>query len=290
MTAETWTPLAGLVMALAGAVLGWFVPTLIGRIPEPEPEPGPPFREVDGPPDGSPPDGSRPDGPAPPDGPSAPHAPVAPATEREAAASGPAPAPPVEEPKERYDAIAAIPGLAWRSAVASAVAGGLVGAVIGWDPILLVWAYLVPVGVALAVVDWRTRLLPTKVIAPSYAVLVALTLLAAVLGGDWGDLVRAGWGWLVAGGTFFVLWFIYPRGMGYGDVRLSGLLGIALGYLGWGELVTGVYAGFLLGGVGGLLLSLLRVVDRKSYPFGPFMLVGALLGVLMGPGVAAWYA
>ena len=195
-----------------------------------------------------------------------------------------------EEPKEPYAAIAALPGLAWKSALASAVTAGLVGMRVGWDPALLVWAYLVPVGVALAVVDWRTRLLPTKVIAPSYAVVVALTLLAGTMSGDWDSVVRAGWGWLIAGGTFFVLWFIYPRGMGYGDVRLSGLLGIALGYLGWGELLTGVYAGFLLGGVGGLLLSLLRIVDRKAYPFGPFMLVGAVVGVLTGPGVAAWYA
>lgn len=238
MSADTWS--AGLAMAAAGALLGWFAPALIARIPEPEPDP--PLGELD------------------------------------------------EEPKERYDAIAARPGLGRRCALASAVAAGLVGLAVGWDPILLLWAYLVPVGVALAVVDWRTRLLPTRVIAPSYAVLVALTVLAAAVGGDWDALVRAGWGWLVAGGTFFVLWFVYPRGMGYGDVRLSGLLGIALGYLGWGELLTGVYAGFLLGGVGGLLLSLLRIVDRKAYPFGPFMLVGALVGVLAGPYVAAWYA
>lgn len=267
MSADTWSLTAGLAMAVAGAVLGWFVPALIARIPEPEPEPGPPFREV----------GSAGE-------------PELPATEREAAASGPERVAEVEEPKERYDAIAAVPGLAWKSAVASALTSGLVGAAVGWEPILLLWAYLVPVGVALAIVDWRTRLLPTKVIAPSYAVLVALTVLAAVLTGDWDSLIRAGWGWLVAGGTFFVLWFIYPRGMGYGDVRLSGLLGIALGYLGWGELLTGVYAGFLLGGIGGLLLSVLRIVDRKAYPFGPFMLVGALVGVVAGPGVAAWYA
>jgi leader peptidase (prepilin peptidase)/N-methyltransferase len=77
--------------------------------------------------------------------------------------------------------------------------------------------------------------------------------------------------------------------MGYGDVRLSGVLGIALGYVGWSELLTGVYAGFLLGGVGGLLLSLLRLVDRKAYPFGPFMLVGAVVGVVAGPYVGALY-
>ena len=80
------------------------------------------------------------------------------------------------------------------------------------------------------------------------------------------------------GCSFFVLWSIYPRGLGYGDVRLSGVLGIALGYVGSGELVVGVYAGFLLGGVGRRSALVLRIVDRKGYPFGPFMLVGALVG------------
>jgi leader peptidase (prepilin peptidase)/N-methyltransferase len=280
MSFDGWFPVVGAVMAVVGAALGWFVPVLVARIPEPEPEP--PADEVgaagEGPSEPSTQPQSRPD-PGRADG-------AEDSTEPELSGE----AVEDEEPKERYDAIAALPGLAWKSALASAVTSGLVGAQIGWHPILLVWAYLVPVGVALAVVDWRTRLLPTRVIAPSYAVVALLTLVAAAVSGDWDSLVRAGWGWLVAGGTFFVLWFIYPRGMGYGDVRLAGLLGIALGYLGWGQLLTGVYAGFLIGGVGGLLLSLLRIVDRKAYPFGPFMLVGAVVGVLLGPGVAAWYA
>jgi leader peptidase (prepilin peptidase)/N-methyltransferase len=65
-------------------------------------------------------------------------------------------------------------------------------------------------------------------------------------------------------------------------VRLSGVVGIVLGYVGTAELVVGVYAGFLLGGIGGALLSLLRIVHRKNVPFGPFMLVGALAGLLAG--------
>jgi leader peptidase (prepilin peptidase)/N-methyltransferase len=281
MSADAWVPLAGLTLAVVGGILGWFVPTLIARIPEPEPEPIAPVDEV-----GAAREGSADrrheahDEAGGPDVPEGGRADVE--TSMEPSAE--------EEPKERYDAIADLPGLAWKSAVASAVTAGLVGAKVGWDPILLAVAYLVPVGVALAVVDWRTRLLPTKVIAPSYAVVAGLTVVAGVVSGDWDSLLRAVLGWLVAGGTFFVLWFVYPRGLGYGDVRLSGLLGIVLGYLGWGELLTGVYAGFLLGGVGGLLLSVLRIVDRKAYPFGPFMLVGAVVGVLLGPGVAAWYA
>jgi leader peptidase (prepilin peptidase)/N-methyltransferase len=194
-----------------------------------------------------------------------------------------------EEPKELYTDIARLPGLLWRSALLAGVVGAAIGARLGWTPALLVAAYLVPVGVALSVVDWRTRLLPTKVIAPSYVVVVVLAVAAAWIGDDWDDLVRAGWGWLAAGGLFLVMWLVYPAGMGYGDVRLSGLLGIALGYVGWAELLSGLFAAFLLGGLGGALLSVLRLVDRKSYPFGPFMLLGALVGVLVGPTVAATY-
>jgi leader peptidase (prepilin peptidase)/N-methyltransferase len=295
MSSDAWSPAAGLTMAAVDALLGWFVPALIARIPEPSPEPSaePAAGPAAGPAAEPVPDPTL--------GPGRPADEAGRPPEERGTTSGPgAPGDPEtttgptqetsEEPKEPYPTIAALPGLAWRSAVASAAVAGLVGLRIGWDPVLLVWAYLVPVGIALAVVDWRTRLLPTKVIAPSYGILVALTLLAASLTGDWDSLLRAGWGWLVAGGTFFALWFVYPRGMGYGDVRLAGLLGIALGYLGWAELLTGVYAGFLLGGFGGLLLSVLRIVDRKAYPFGPFMLGGAVVGVLAGPGVAAWYA
>jgi len=190
-----------------------------------------------------------------------------------------------EGPKEAYADIAATSGLVWKSAMAAGVAGGVIGWSVGlaWPLVYLV--PLVPVGVALAIVDWRTRLLPTRLIAPAYAGLVVLVLVGWLVTRDTDDLVRAGLGWLVAGGVFLLLWFVYPRGLGYGDVRLSGVLGIALGYLGWGELLVGVYGGFLLGGVGGGLLSLLRIVHRKALPFGPFMLVGAVLGIVWGADV-----
>lgn len=250
----TWFAHTAFAAGFYGLLVGMFVPELIRRIPEPEPEDS-----------------------------------EAGAASADGADGTAAPLPEVEEPKELYADIAGRRGLRWKTAVTTAVAAGLMGGRVGWTPELAVLLYLAPVGVALAVVDWRTRLLPTRVIAPSYAVVIALVLLSAWVDHDLGSLTRAGWGWLVAGGTFFGLWFVYPKGMGYGDVRLSGVLGIALGYLGWAELLTGVYAGFLIGGVGGLLLSALRIVDRKAYPFGPFMLVGALVGVLAGPYVAAWY-
>ncbi len=290
MSMEAWFADTAVVSALVGLATGALVPDLVRRIPEPqeaaeetsgESRPGPVTERTIGSP------GREIGGEMPPG-----HDDSRVTTEQDAvvpAAGSAMPVPDVPETKEPYTKIAQLPGLRWKAAVATAVVAGLLGWRVGWSPGLPMLLYLAPVGVALALVDWRTRLLPTKVIAPSYAVVVLLSVVAAWAAGDWDALVRAGWGWLVAGGTFFVLWFVYPKGMGYGDVRLSGVLGIALGWFGWSELVTGVYAGFLLGGVGGLLLSALRIVDRKAYPFGPFMLVGALLGVLLGPYVASWY-
>ncbi|HEX7716854.1 MAG TPA: A24 family peptidase [Marmoricola sp.] len=244
-------PAAALFGLVVAAVLGWWCPALIARIPEPEPEPEP--------------------GPEP-------------ETTPEAVA-GERPGLPPAPPKEPYAAIAALPGLAWKTALASGVTGAVLAASVGWAWALLVLLPLAPIGVALALVDWRTTLLPTRVIAPTYAFTIGAVLVAAFADHDRDALVHAAIGWAVMGGIFFVLWFIYPRGLGYGDVRLSGVLGIALGYLGWGELATGIYGAFLIGGVGGALLSLLRIVNRKRFPFGPFMLVAAVVAVACGSWV-----
>ncbi len=185
-------------------------------------------------------------------------------------------------PKQTYAAIAELPGLAWKLAVAAALTGFAIGGRLGWEWSLLILLPLVPLLTALALIDWRTHLLPTKLVWPTTLGTAALVGIAWLVTGDNQDLARSGGGFVIAYGTFFVLWFVYPKGLGYGDVRLAGVLGLALGYLGWGELLLGLYAGFLLGGVGGGLLTLAKVVQRKAFPFGPFMVMGALLGVLCG--------
>jgi leader peptidase (prepilin peptidase)/N-methyltransferase len=253
----TWHLGTAIGALLYGVLVGNLVPMLIARVPEPE-------AETTGPADAGDTGDSDP--------------------------SAPVEEPTVEEPKELYADIARLRRLRTFSSLATGVIGFIVGGAVGWNGGLYSLLYLAPVGVALAVIDWRTKLLPTKLIAPSYVAVIVLSVVAALSDNDRHALVMAGVGWLVAGGTYFVLWFIYPRGMGYGDVRLSGVLGIALGYLGWATLLTGVYAGFLLGGFGGLVLSLLKIVDRKANPFGPFMLVGAVVGVALGPVVASWYS
>jgi leader peptidase (prepilin peptidase)/N-methyltransferase len=201
--------------------------------------------------------------------------------------------PEIEHPGERptFLEVAATPHLARNLAILGVLLGGLVGWRIGWTPVLAAWAYLTGVCLILGYVDARTRLLPTQLIGPSYGVVGVLLLVAGF--GDWsGEGVwHAILGWAVMGGFYFVMWRVGPPGLGYGDVRLSGLLAICLGYLGWGPLVTGLYSGFVLGAVGSLVLLLLRRVTLKTYvPFGPYMMAGALAGLLWGQAFGHWYA
>lgn len=179
--------------------------------------------------------------------------------------------------------------LASKLALVGAVVGGLVGWRLGATAVVGAWVYLVAVGVVLGYIDARTWLLPTRIIAPSYLVLSGSLVVAASLDGETQPLLRAGLGWLAMGGFYFLMWLVYPAGLGYGDVRLAGLLGLALGYLGWAELVAGMYAGLALGALGGVLLAVAKEVEGRRYPFGPFMLLGALAGLLWGPGLAGWY-
>ena len=192
--------------------------------------------------------------------------------------------------KVPYAELGRSPGLWWKLGVAGALAGAAIGWRLDYDPIAWPWVYLAAVGVVLGYIDSQTRLLPTRLIVPSYAI-VAVLLLVAFAADDFArdDLIRSGLGLVVMGGFYRLMYAIYPAGMGFGDVRLSGVLGIALGYIGWGALLTGMYAGFLLGGVGGTLLAILRVADRRRYPFGPFMLLGALVGLLWGSTIGDWY-
>jgi leader peptidase (prepilin peptidase)/N-methyltransferase len=189
------------------------------------------------------------------------------------------------EDKVPYAELAARPGLAWRSALAGALAAGLVGLGAGWVWGLLPVLFLVPVGVALAYIDFRVRLLPTLVIVPAYAVVLVLVVAVALLEGDPRIVLRSLVVALFVRAVFWLLWRFTP-GMGFGDVRLSGLLALALACLGLSEALIGIYAGFVVGVLGYVPLRLLGITRTRHFPFGPFMLLGAIVGVLWGPAVA----
>jgi leader peptidase (prepilin peptidase)/N-methyltransferase len=153
-------------------------------------------------------------------------------------------------------------------------------------------AYLVLAGslVALSVIDLQHYLLPNRIVYPMTLALVALFTLAAALDDDWSALGRGAAAGGVAFAVYFVLHVVSPRSMGFGDVKLSFGLGLALGWLGWGELLLGLFLGFLYGAVIGILLMIVRHRNRKqAIPFGPFMAAGAITAILVGAPIITWY-
>lgn len=191
------------------------------------------------------------------------------------------------ENKLTYAELARAPHLAlWLAAGAAVLA-----ALAAWRvpvELLPVWVLFAGAGSWLAYVDWRTRLLPFLLVAPLYAATWLLVGLGALLLDDAGVMLKALIGNVV---VFAVFWLIHLVGLrfgnafGYGDVRLSAVLGVALGALGSAATITGAYAGFVLGAVGGLLTSRLGWVDRQGFAFGPYMVVGAVVGAVWGSSV-----
>ena len=163
----------------------------------------------------------------------------------------------------------------------------------GWTWSLPAYLYLAAIAVALALIDIDTKRLPDAIVLPSYPVAAALLALASWNPGgvsDWSAFVRALLGCAVLFAGYFVLMFIYPAGMGFGDVKLAGVLGLYLGWLGWGELTVGAFAAFLVGGVFSLALLAAGRASRKSgIPFGPWMIAGAAIGVAAGESLWGAY-
>ncbi|MDT9688466.1 A24 family peptidase [Streptomyces sp. P9(2023)] len=165
----------------------------------------------------------------------------------------------------------------------TALACAALAAATGPRPELAVWLLWAPFAVLLATVDVRVRRLPDLLTLPLAAALPLLLLGAELLPYDAGSWLNALLGGLALGGGYFVLFLIRPGGMGFGDVKLALSLGAALGWYGWGVLFAGTFAGFLFGALYGLGLVLVRRGSRKSaIPFGPFMIGGAVLGLLLG--------
>jgi leader peptidase (prepilin peptidase)/N-methyltransferase len=148
---------------------------------------------------------------------------------------------------------------------------------------LVAFLYLAAVSVTLAFIDIDTHTLPNRIVLPSYVVGFVLLGAAAVTSGDFAALLRGSVGLAVLWAAYLSLALIDRGGMGFGDVKLAGVLGLFLGFLGWGELIVGAFAAFLLGGVFAIGLVLARKASRTSgIPFGPWMLAGAWVGIFFG--------
>lgn len=193
----------------------------------------------------------------------------------------------------RYPLIEALTGLAF-VVVGLAFLPGVLRAVGGEQAAnaiaLVVLLYLASISVALTMIDLDVHRLPDRIVLPSYLVIVLPLVVAAIIEQQ---PARIAVGAIGLGASFLfygVIWLVQPGGMGFGDVKLAGVLGFALGWLGWSQLAVGVAGAFVLGGVFAIALLLLRRAGRRSQvPFGPWMFAGAWLGILAGEPIARAY-
>jgi leader peptidase (prepilin peptidase)/N-methyltransferase len=166
---------------------------------------------------------------------------------------------------------------------------------IGWHLSLIGYLFFTAAGVALALIDYDVKRLPDKLTYPAVGVLVVAFAADAVSSGHWTPFARS-----VEGGAALLAFYWSTRilgalllgktAMGLGDVKLSASLGLALGWLSWGALAVGAFAGFVVGAVGGVALIVSgRGKLASRIPFGPYMLVGGLVGILWGTSMAHWY-
>ncbi|MGY1701161.1 prepilin peptidase [Geodermatophilus sp. SYSU D00766] len=185
----------------------------------------------------------------------------------------------------RDPAARATPARALVSAAVLAVL--LCGAVLltGARPATVGLAWAAGAAVVLAQVDLAVHRLPDRVTYPAAGVAVAALLADAALLGTWPALVRALLAAAAAGGIALLAALAGPAGLGLGDVKLLALLGLLLGWAGWGVLLAGVFLGLLAGAAVSLLLVATgRAGWRTALPFGPPLLLGAVLALLLeGP-------
>ena len=157
-----------------------------------------------------------------------------------------------------------------------------VAARFGLDPQTPAFCYLAALGVPLAFIDAREHRLPDRLTAPAYAGTVALLAAAALVTHHPGQLGRA----VLAGAglafLYLIMFLASPASIGVGDVKLAASVGTALGWLGWGTVVTGTVACFMIAGLFAAALLILRRAKRGDHmAFGPFILLGALAAIVI---------
>jgi leader peptidase (prepilin peptidase) / N-methyltransferase len=171
------------------------------------------------------------------------------------------------------------------------VGTGALFALTAWrfaDQPLLLPAYLAfgAAAVALALIDLDVHRLPNVIVLPAYPVLAALLALGAGTQG----LARAATGAALLFGFFLAVAVAARGGIGFGDVKLAGVVGGMTAAVSWGAFLTSAFGGFLLGAIAGVLLVLGRRANRKTaVPFGPFMLLAAWASILGAGGIGQVY-
>ena len=181
----------------------------------------------------------------------------------------------------------------WREWLVVALTGALWAAAclrLGADPALPAYLVFLTSLMAISVIDLDLNIIPNRIVYPTIFLSVPLLAVAATVDGDFNQLGRALVGGTLAFLALSLVWLVYPAGMGFGDVRLAFVLGLFLGWLSLGHVLVGIFCGFLLGAVVGVVLVALRIRSRKdAIPFGPFLAAGAAVTVLVGDPLVRWW-
>jgi leader peptidase (prepilin peptidase)/N-methyltransferase len=161
-----------------------------------------------------------------------------------------------------------------------ALACALAAVRLGASPQLAAYCVLAEALALLAVIDLREGLVPRRIVYGASVLVGAALLATCALDGAWRPMLDALIGAAIAFVLFATVWWISPKAMGFGDVRLAGLCGGALGWLGFAALYLGFLASFVIGALMGLVVLVLR--GRRRFPFAPALALGTMLGVLWG--------
>jgi leader peptidase (prepilin peptidase)/N-methyltransferase len=150
--------------------------------------------------------------------------------------------------------------------------------------------YLAAVCIALATIDLDVRLLPDAIVLPSYVVTVVLLMPAGAADADWRSAVRALVGMAALLIVFFALALAYPNGLGFGDVKLAGLLGLSVGWLSWGALFLTAVGSLVIAALSGrAAVAAHRPTRNLAVPLGPCLVTAAVLTLFVTAPVADWY-
>lgn len=193
-------------------------------------------------------------------------------------------APSTSEPTDQVTRAATPSGVELvATAIVTAALFGFAAARIGPHPQLAAYTVLFAGLVAVSITDLRVGLVPRKILYPVLALTGAGLLGASAVSDNWRALVVAAISGAAVFAVFAGLWWAYPRGMGFGDVRLAGVMGAALGWLGPLHVYVGFVIAFVSGALFGVVLMVRRGTGRKTrLPFAPALSLGAVLGVLWG--------
>jgi leader peptidase (prepilin peptidase)/N-methyltransferase len=173
------------------------------------------------------------------------------------------------------------------AALVTAALFGAAAAHFGRDLILAPFCVFFAMLVVISVTDLSHRLVPRRLVYSALALIIPLLVASSAIDHVWHDLTGAVIAGAVSFGIFFATWWFIPRGMGFGDVRLAGAIGLTIGYLSLLHAYVAFLAGFVVGALFGVVMMVISSSGRKTrIPFAPSLAAGAVIAVFWGGHIA----